>query len=65
MNNPRCVGHTQRRERNVLREAKPLDEKGQKNILKIFCTVVQKEKEEKTFGRNIEAKMRGKKDIWR
>ena len=48
-----------------MREAKPLDEKGQKNILKIFCTVVQKEKEEKTFGRNIEAKMRGKKDIWR
>ena len=59
MNNPRCVGHTQRRERNVLRETKPLDEKGQEKYSE-KCTEIGK-----TFGRNIEAKMRGKKDIWR
>ena len=59
-----CRSHTKEGEK-CFERSETFGRKRSKNILKIFCTIVQKEKEEKTFGRNIEAKMRGKKDIWR
>lgn len=60
-----CRSHTKEGEKCFERSETFGRKRSKKYSENIPCTVVQKEKEEKTFGRNIEAKMRGKKDIWR